>query len=82
MSFQVYGVSSPRLRNVDVQTVWNSFIVTQGGRMGIQEPCPAPPVPEGETMMDGIADRIRAYQKSAKGIDLTHIDARQILEIH
>ena len=82
VSRQVYGVASPRLRNADDQTVWDSFIVTQGGRMGVEETCPAPPVPEGQTMMDVIADRIRAHQKSAKGIDLSRFDARQILELH
>jgi phenylpropionate dioxygenase-like ring-hydroxylating dioxygenase large terminal subunit len=82
VSRQVYGVPSPRLRAADDQTVWESFIVTQGGRMGIEEVCPAPAVPEGQTMMEVIADRIRDYQAKAKGIDLSRFDARQILELH
>jgi hypothetical protein len=40
-SAQHYGVPSPRFRGgLDDQTVWDSFIITQGGRMGITEPCP------------------------------------------
>ena len=35
VSYQHYGVPSPRLgRDVADQVVWDSFIVTQGGRMG------------------------------------------------
>ena len=35
VSYQDYGVPSPRLgRDVDDQTVWDSFVITQGGRMG------------------------------------------------
>lgn len=82
VSRQLYGVPSPRLARADDQTVWDSFIVTQGGRMGITEPCPAPPVPEGETMMDVIAARIRAYQREQKGVDLDRFSARAILELH
>ena len=82
VSRQIYGVASPRLRDADDQTVWDSFIVTQGGRMGIEEPCPAPPVPEGSSMMEVIAERIRAYQLAEKGIDLSKWNARQILEMH
>src|SRR5690606_3835779 len=55
VSYQPYGVPSPRLgRRVDDKTVWDSFVVTQGGRMGPQfAPGEAgadevPAVPEGQ----------------------------------
>ena len=82
VSRQRYGVPSPRLSRVDDQVVWDSFIVTQGGRMGIEASCPVPEVPEGSTLHDLIADRIREHQRSEKGIDLSRFDARQILELH
>jgi hypothetical protein len=50
--------------------------------MGIEEPCPAPKVPNGQTMMDVIASRIRDHQRETKGIDLSRFDSRQILELH
>ena len=82
VSRQRYGVPSPRLSRADDQVVWDSFIVTQGGRMGIETSCPVPEVPEGGTIHDLIADRIRDYQLAEKGIDLSRFDARQILELH
>ncbi|MEE2665985.1 MAG: aromatic ring-hydroxylating dioxygenase subunit alpha [Myxococcota bacterium] len=82
VSRQRYGVPSPRLRDADDQAVWDSFIVTQGGRMGVEESCPAPELVAGETLHDVIAERVRAYQLTEKGIDLSRFDARQILELH
>jgi len=82
VSRQRYGVPSPRLQNPDPQTTWDSFITTQGGRMGIEEPCSVPEVPRGQTIQDVVADRIRAYQQREKGIDLGRFDTRQILELH
>ncbi|MCA9512648.1 MAG: aromatic ring-hydroxylating dioxygenase subunit alpha [Myxococcales bacterium] len=82
VSRQLYGVPSPRLARANDQVVWDSFIVSQGERMGVTKSCPAPPVPEGETMMDVIAERIRAHQRATKGIDLSRWSARAILELH
>jgi phenylpropionate dioxygenase-like ring-hydroxylating dioxygenase large terminal subunit len=82
VSRQLYGVPSPRLLKSDDQTVWDSFIVTQGERMGITEPCPAPTPAPGKTMMDVIADHIRTYQKETKSIDLERWSARDLLELH
>ena len=37
VSYQDYGVPSPRLgRDVGDQEVWDSFVITQGGRMGAE----------------------------------------------
>ena len=59
-SSQPYGVASPRFRKgLDDQTVWESFIVTQGGRMGVDEVCPMPDLAPGQTLQDVIADGIK-----------------------
>jgi len=82
VSRQRYGVPSPRLGGADDQAVWDSFITTQGGRMGVEEPCTVPELEAGQTLHDLIAERIREHQRSAKGVDLARFDARQILELH
>ena len=82
VSRQLYGVPSPRLAKADDQLVWDAFILTQGERMGITESCPAPPVPEGQAMMDVIGQKIRDYQRETKGVDLSRWTARQLLELH
>jgi phenylpropionate dioxygenase-like ring-hydroxylating dioxygenase large terminal subunit len=86
-SYQPYGVPSPRLgENVSGTDVWESFVVTQGGRMGPdcaenRHGMPAPPVlVDGETMQDAIARRIREYQQSL-GVDLSRFDTREITHL-
>jgi phenylpropionate dioxygenase-like ring-hydroxylating dioxygenase large terminal subunit len=82
-SAQHYGVPSPRFRGgLDDQTVWDSFIITQGGRMGITEPCPVPDLADGESVADAIAARIRAHQQQKGGADLSRFDTTQMLELH
>jgi phenylpropionate dioxygenase-like ring-hydroxylating dioxygenase large terminal subunit len=81
VSYQQYGVPSPRLgREVSDRVVWDSFIDTQGARMGPEyaQRRPAPPVPEGETMLDVIAQKIRGHHASL-GTDLTRFTSEQIL---
>jgi choline monooxygenase len=81
-SSQHYGVASPRFKSgLDDQTVWDSFIVTQGMRMGINEPCPAPELADGETVTDAIAARVRATH-AAEGVDLSRFSTDQMLELH
>ena len=81
-SSQRYGVPSPRFRDgLDDQTVWDSFVLTQGMRMGVTEVGPAPAIAAGETIGDVIAARIRAAQ-SAKGVDLSRFDTDQMLTLH
>jgi len=82
-SYQAYGVPSPRLgRNVDDQTVWDSFVATQGGRMGPQyrDQCDAPDVLEGQTLQDVIAQKIRDHQ-AGLGVDLSGYDTAQITSL-
>ena len=83
-SYQRYGVPSPRLGGgVGDQEVWDSFVVTQGGRMGpaCRERCPAPDVPEGQTLQEVIAQKIREHQ-AALGVDLSGYDTAQITSLH
>jgi phenylpropionate dioxygenase-like ring-hydroxylating dioxygenase large terminal subunit len=81
-SEQIYGVPSPRFRGgLPDQDVWDSFVVTQGARMGVTEPCPVPPLAAGQTVQDLIAQRIRDTQ-AANGVDLSHLDTDQMLRMH
>lgn len=81
-SSQRYGVPSPRFRDgLDDQTVWDSFVLTQGARMGITELCPAPSLAAGETLSDAIAARIRAVQ-AGRGVDLSRFDTDEMLTLH
>ena len=84
VSYQPYGVPSPRLgRNVDDQTVWESFVVTQGGRMGpeyAESGSPVPDVPSGQTLQDVIAQKIRDHQATV-GVDLSGYDTAQITHL-
>ena len=81
-SSQRYGVPSPRFRDgLDDQTVWDSFVLTQGARMGVTEACPAPVLADGETLGDVIAAGIRATQAD-KGVDLSRFDTDQMLTLH
>ncbi len=82
VSRQRYGVASPRLRDRSDQAVWDSFIVTQGERMGPQfkTPCPAPTPAAGETIRDVIAQRIREHQ-ATRGIDLSAYDTDGLLRL-
>jgi len=82
--YQDYGVPSPRLgANVPDATVWESFVRTQGDRVGIdrdQVDSPVPLFADGATLRDAIADRIRAHQATF-GIDLARYDTEQLLRL-
>ena len=79
-SAQDYGVPSTRLHGLSNQEVWDSFAVTQGARMGVTEPCPLPPLTDGQTVADVIAEGIRRTQAAA-GVDLSRFDTRQMLRL-
>jgi phenylpropionate dioxygenase-like ring-hydroxylating dioxygenase large terminal subunit len=84
VSYQDYGVPSPRLgRDVSDQVVWDSFVITQGGRMGAEyvEPCPMPRVPEGQTIRDVIAQLLRAEHARTHGVDCTPLDTERMLRL-
>jgi choline monooxygenase len=87
VSYQPYGVPSPRLgRDVDDKVVWDSFIVTQGGRMGPDyaeggaRAGEMPAVPEGSTLQDVIAEMIRRHQATT-GADLSGFETDQVLRL-
>lgn len=79
VSYQPYGVASPRLGHDRTdEEVWHSFVVSQGGRMGVLDPdAPMPPVASGRTVRDVIADTVRAHQAKA-GVDLAPYTNEQI----
>jgi choline monooxygenase len=84
VSYQDYGVPSPRLgRDVDDQTVWDSFVLTQGGRMGTEyaQPCPIPEVPSGWTIRDVIADLLRREHARSHGVDCEGVDTDRMLRL-
>jgi choline monooxygenase len=81
--YQDYGVPSPRLgADVPDETVWESFVRTQGDRVGLDraDAAPVPEIPDGASMRDAIAARIREYQ-STFGIDLAAYDTAQLLRL-
>jgi len=82
VSHQRYGVASPRLRDRSDQAVWDSFVVTQGERMGseFKTQSQAPVPPEGQTIRDVIAQRIREHQLT-RGIDLNGYDTDGLLRL-
>lgn len=82
VSHQRYGVASPRLRDRSDQAVWDSFIVTQGARMGPQftVASPAPQPEDGETIRDVIATNIREHQ-AERGVDISDLDTDGILRL-
>lgn len=81
VSYQRYGVASPRLGPVDDQAIWDSWIETQGGRMGPEwaEPCPMPEVPDGQTVRDVIAELLRRHVRRETGADLGDLDTEAML---
>jgi phenylpropionate dioxygenase-like ring-hydroxylating dioxygenase large terminal subunit len=84
VSYQEYGVPSPRLgRHVSEQQVWDSFVVTQGGRMGPEfvEPAPMPEIPEGQSVRDVIADLLRAEHRRTFGVDLSWLDTAKMMHL-
>jgi phenylpropionate dioxygenase-like ring-hydroxylating dioxygenase large terminal subunit len=83
VSYQRYGVASPRLgRHVDDRAVWDSFVATQPDRLGVKrgEAAPAPAVGDGQTMADAIAARIRSHQATF-GVELGEFDTAQMLDL-
>jgi choline monooxygenase len=82
---QPYGLPSPRLRTrPSDQEVWEAFAEVMGGRMGIASRADAgevPPVPEGQTLRDVIAERVREHQRSLTGVDHSGFDTEQMLDL-
>ena len=81
-SYQHYGVPSPRLgRASSDEGVWKSFIVSQGGRMGITDAeTPLPSIPAGQTVPDVIAAQVREHQ-AKRGVDLSGYSTERITQL-
>jgi choline monooxygenase len=82
-SYQRYGVPSPRLgRSVADEVIWESFLQTQGGRMGpdFVAGTPMPPVPEDQTIRDVMADILRRHQAQF-GADMSGFDTEQVMNL-
>jgi choline monooxygenase len=81
---QPYGLPSPRLRGpIDAQTTWDAFIAVMGGRVGIPSDADAgtvPPIPEGQTLRDVLAQRVRDVW-AERGVDLSGFDTAQIMDL-
>ncbi|GJM38451.1 MAG: hypothetical protein DHS20C19_18180 [Acidimicrobiales bacterium] len=80
---QPYGVASPRLRGgATDQEIWEGFVEVMGGRIGIGEGEDAgecPPVPEGSTLRDVLAQRIRDHFLATEGVDLSRFDTTELM---
>ena len=84
VSYQDYGVPSPRLgRAVSEREVWDSFVLTQGGRMGPEyaEPCPMPEIPNGHSIRDVIAALLRREHARSHGTDCAEIDTAAMMRV-
>jgi phenylpropionate dioxygenase-like ring-hydroxylating dioxygenase large terminal subunit len=85
VSYQDYGVPSPRLGpDVSPETVWRSFVVTQGGRMGpdhTDPDTPMPPLAAGESVRSAIVRRLRAEHARSHGTDCAAIDDDRMLRL-
>ncbi|NNE74363.1 MAG: aromatic ring-hydroxylating dioxygenase subunit alpha [Acidimicrobiales bacterium] len=81
---QPYGIPSPRLRNPSTQLQWDAFVAVMGGRLGLSDPADAgepPEVPDGSTMRDVLAARIRRHSAEAKGVALDRFTTDQLLTL-
>ncbi|MDW3217607.1 MAG: aromatic ring-hydroxylating dioxygenase subunit alpha [Acidimicrobiales bacterium] len=80
---QPYGVASPRLRGgATDQEIWEGFVEVMGGRIGIgegQDPGECPPVPDGSTLRDVLAQMIRDHFLATEGVDLSRFDTTELM---
>jgi phenylpropionate dioxygenase-like ring-hydroxylating dioxygenase large terminal subunit len=81
MSYQNYGVPSPRLgKNGTPEVVWTTWLNNMGERLGVPKDTPPPDVPEGLTMQDVIAQGIIDHCAS-QGVDISMHDNVRICAI-
>jgi choline monooxygenase len=78
--YQQYGLPSPRLRDVTDQQVWEGMVATQGARFGAADGDPMPEIPDGQTLRDVFAQRVRDVQ-AARGVDMTGYTVDQIMSL-
>ncbi|HEU5302465.1 MAG TPA: aromatic ring-hydroxylating dioxygenase subunit alpha [Acidimicrobiia bacterium] len=82
---QPYGIPSPRLRDgASDQEIWESFVATQGervGRPGSEDPGPVPERRDGESVRDLLARLIRE-RAATNGVDLAPFTDAQVTDLH
>ena len=82
---QPYGIPSPRLRDgASDQEIWESFVATQGervGRPGNEDPGPVPDRRESESVRDLLARLIR-QRCTEHGVDLASFTDAQVTDLH
>ena len=80
---QPYGVASPRIRGgASDQEIWEGFVEVMGGRLGIADPAAAgecPPIPEGSTLRDVLAEMVRSHFLAEEGVDLSRFATDQMM---
>lgn len=79
VSYQLYGVPSPRLgsRVTDLE-VWDSFCITQGRRLGLKADRTVPMPDHEGSAFQLLANAIRTHQANS-GVDLDRFDDQDIL---
>jgi len=81
-SEQLYGVPSPHLKQTPSDAeVWDSYVCTQGALMGVAEGTPFPGIQPGQSVMDVIAQRTKAFAAS-RGVDLSWASTDQVMRLH
>ncbi|HME74380.1 MAG TPA: aromatic ring-hydroxylating dioxygenase subunit alpha [Mycobacterium sp.] len=81
-SEQLYGVPSPHLKQTPSDAeVWDSYVCTQGALMGVAEGTPFPGIQPGQSVMDVIAQRTKAFAAS-RGVDLSWASTDQMMRLH
>jgi choline monooxygenase len=81
-SEQLYGVPSPHLKQMPSDAeVWDSYVSTQGALMGVAEGTPFPGSQPGQSVMDVIAERTKAFA-AGRGVDLSWASTDQMMRLH
>jgi choline monooxygenase len=82
---QPYGLPSPRLRDgATDQEIWESFVATQGervGKIGREEPGPVPERAPGESVREMLARMLRE-RGEADGLDYSDFTDAQLTDLH
>jgi len=81
-SEQLYGVPSPHLKQMPTDAeVWDAYVCTQGALMGVAEGTPFPGNQPGQSVMDVIAERTKAFA-AGRGVDLSWASTDQMMRLH
>jgi choline monooxygenase len=81
-SEQLYGVPSPHLKHTPTDAdVWDAYVCTQGALMGVAEGTPFPGNQPGQSVMDVIAERTKAFA-AERGVDLGWASTDQMMRLH